>query len=238
VKGVILAGGLGTRMLPLTKVTNKHLLPVGDIPMILHSVRKLKEAKITDIMIVAGPEHAGSFMTFLGSGAEFDCEFTYRIQDAPNGIGGALLLAEKFCHNDKLVVILGDNIFKDSIVEQARIFEASNNNCSLFLKKVHDPHRYGVAIIKDDKIIDTVEKPKEFVSDLCITGIYMYDSSIFGIIRSLSKSRRGELEITEANSIMVKNYNSSWYFLSGWWTDAGTLASYHTANELVTDEEQ
>jgi glucose-1-phosphate thymidylyltransferase len=238
VKGIILAGGTGSRLLPLTKVTNKHLLPVGDYPMIFHCIKKLKDAEISDIMIVAGPEYAGSFMTLLGSGRDHGCEFTYRIQDTPDGIAGALLLCEKFCGDDKFVVILGDNIFNDSIIDHVSRFKTSTSSCSLLLKKVPDPERYGVAVIEDGKIVNTVEKPKSFISDLCITGIYMYDKNIFEVIRDIKKSDRGELEITEANHIMIKKYESSWSFLDGWWTDAGTLKSYHFANNLVVSENE
>ena len=232
-KGIILAGGMGTRLLPLTKVTNKHLLPIGQFPMIVHLVKKLTEANIDDIMIVTGTDHMGDMINLLGSGTEYGCKFTYKVQDQPDGIAGALLLCEDFAKNEKIVVILGDNIFEDDLNEYVNLYKKGDKPCFLLLKKVPDPERYGVAVVKDNKIISAVEKPKEYISDLCITGIYMYDSSVFEEIKRLKPSGRGEYEITEVNHQYIRKNSVNFKIMKGWWTDAGTHESYAKANELV-----
>lgn len=233
-KGIILAGGTGSRLFPLTKVTNKHLLPVGNKPMILHSVHKMTDAGITDIMIITGTEHMGAIVSLLGSGAEYGCQFTYRVQDRPDGIGGAMKLCKGFVGADKCLVILGDNIFEDSLVSAVKEFEASEDICHLFLKKVIDPERYGVAIVnKKMKVLELIEKPNPSPSPYCVTGIYMYTPLIFGIIEKLTPSRRGELEITEANNVFVQSTLTRCTMLKGYWTDAGTPESYYHANKLV-----
>lgn len=232
-KGIILAGGKGTRLLPLTKVTNKHLLPVGRDPMIVHSVKKLCEAGINDIMIITGTDHMGDMINLLGSGSEYKCKFTYRVQDKPDGIAGALLLCEDFANKSKVVVILGDNIFEDQLVDYVKDYRNSKKNCHLLLKKVPDPERYGVAVIEDGVIQTAVEKPKDFISDLCITGIYMYGPEVFEVIKSLKPSARGEYEITEVNHSYIKNNDVEFNILDGWWTDAGTHNSYSKAHGLV-----
>ena len=242
-KGVILAGGTGSRLHPLTKVTNKHLLPVCDLPMILHSVRKLVDANVTDIMVVTGTEHMGDMVSLLGSGNSYGCSFTYRIQDQPDGIAGALLLCEGFVKDDSCIVILGDNIFQDSlhgIVDKflsLKTERGESQTCALALKKVPDPHRFGVAEVKGDSIILIEEKPENPKSDLCITGIYLYDRNVFDIIRTLKKSDRGEYEITDVNNEYIKFNGVTFTQLNGWWSDAGTHESYHKANILARREE-
>ena len=236
-KGIILAGGMGTRLLPLTKVTNKHLLPIGKLPMIVHLVEKLKEADIDDIMIITGTDHMGDMINLLGSGKDYGCKFTYRVQDEANGIAGALLLCEDFAGDAPIVVILGDNIFKEGLRKHIEKYEKSSKSCFLLLKKVPDPERYGVAILEDKKLVSATEKPQKFVSDLCITGIYMYDSSVFDKIRNLSPSKRGEYEIPEVNHAYIASNNADYAILNEWWTDAGTHESYAKANELINHNE-
>ena len=232
-KGIILAGGTGSRLHPLTKVTNKHLLPIGKKPMILHSVGKLVEAGVTDIMVSTGTEHMGDMITLLGSGSEFGCEFTYRVQDKPDGIAGALKLCENFVGTDSCVVILGDNIFKTSL--QAHLADY-RDGCQLFVKKVPDPERYGVATFDGDKVVAIEEKPREPKSEYAIVGIYVYDHRVFSIIDGLTASKRGEYEITDVNNEYIRTNEASYTILDGWWTDAGTHPSYLKANKLVAGE--
>jgi len=232
-KGVILAGGLGTRLMPLTKVTNKHLLPVFNKPMIFYPIEKMKEAGIKKIMIVTGCENAGDFMKLLGSGKEFGVELTYRIQDGAGGIAEALGLAEDFAGDEKILVILGDNIFEDNIKDSAEKFEKSKYEAMIFLKEVNDPERFGVAEIKGDKIISIVEKPKEPKSNLAVIGVYMYTSEVFSIIKTLKPSWRNELEITDVNNTYLKRGTLTWDMIKGYWSDAGTFESLIRATELV-----
>jgi glucose-1-phosphate thymidylyltransferase len=231
-KGVILAGGTGSRLFPLTKVTNKHLLPVGKYPMIYYPIYRLIEAGITEILIVTGKEHMGSVVNLLGSGYEFGVEFTYKIQDQPGGIAQALGLAEHFVNGDKCVVILGDNIFEDNINSFVSSFKKQEKGAKVLLKEVSDPERFGVAELKGDKIISIEEKPKNPKSNYCVTGIYMYDSRVFDIIKKLKPSGRGELEITDVNNAYIKDGTLTYDILEGSWTDAGTFESLKRANEL------
>ena len=194
-KGIILAGGTGSRLYPLTKVTNKHLLPIGNKPMILHGVEKLVRAGVSDIMVVTGVEHMGAMVSLLGSGNNYNCNFTFRVQDKPDGIGGALSLCENFVGNDSCIVLLGDNIFKDELSEIIEKYENNDFGCQLLLKKVKDPQRYGVASFEDNKVTKIEEKPKNPKSNFAITGIYIYDSEVFKIIKKLKPSKRGEYEI-------------------------------------------
>ncbi|HEY2029987.1 MAG TPA: sugar phosphate nucleotidyltransferase [Myxococcales bacterium] len=233
-KGIVLAGGTGSRLFPLTKVTNKHLLPVGREPMIFHPVKKLTEAGIAEILIVTGVEHMGDVVNLLGSGREFSCRFTYKVQDEAGGIAQALGLAENFAGNDPICVILGDNIFEAPIRPFVDAFEKQAKGARLLLKQVHDPQRYGVAEVEGTRVTRIVEKPKEPKSDLAVLGIYFYDSAVFDIIKTLKPSGRGELEITDVNNHYVKAGTLSWDKLGGWWTDAGTFESLHAASELVT----
>ena len=232
-KGIILAGGTGSRLFPLTKVTNKHLLPVGKYPMIFHAIYKLKEASITDVLIVTGREHMGDVVNLLGSGSQFSMSFTYKVQDEAGGIAQALGLAENFVNNDQMVVILGDNVFSDSITPFVHAYRDQGIGAKVLIKEVHDPHRYGVPEIVNDKIISIEEKPKNPKSNYAITGIYFYDDKVFDIIRKLKPSARGELEITDVNNEYIRRKELTFYVINGWWTDAGTHDSLAKANELA-----
>lgn len=232
-KGVVLAGGTGSRLFPLTKVTNKHLLPIGTKPMIYYPIDKLIEAGIQEILIVTGTEHMGDVVGLLGSGVDFNCRFTYKVQDQAGGIAQALGLAENFIGDDSMTVILGDNIFEAPISSQVQAW--SGKGASIFIKEVHDPQRYGVAEIQGDQIIGIEEKPKQPKSNYCVTGIYMYDASVFEIIKTLKPSGRGELEITDVNNHYIQLGKMGYRMLEGWWTDAGTPDSYRLANALAFD---
>ena len=234
-KGIVLAGGTGSRLRPLTRVTNKHLLPVGKYPMIFYPIYRLKQTGIRDILIVTGREHMGDVMELLGSGRDFGVEFTYKVQDEAGGIAQALGLAEHFVNGDKCVVILGDNIFEDDITPYVRSFEEQKEGAKVLLKEVPDPHRFGVPEFRDGKIIAIEEKPKEPKSNYAVTGIYMYDSEVFDIIKALKPSARGELEITDVNNAYLKMGTLTYDILRGWWTDAGTPESLFRANELCKD---
>jgi len=231
-KGVVLAGGLGSRLNPLTKVTNKHLLPVGLEPMIHHPVKKLCGAGIEDILIVTGPEHMGHVVNLLGSGKDYGCRFTYRVQDEPGGIAQALGLAEQFVGNDQLAVILGDNIFADSIGPMSGRFRSQGSGAKIVLKEVHDPNRYGVAEVKDGLVVGIEEKPESPKTNLAVAGIYFYDAQVFEIIKTLKPSGRGELEITDVNNAYIEKNQLSYEILEGWWTDAGTFESIRSADTL------
>jgi len=252
-KGIILAGGTGSRLFPLTKVTNKHLLPVGQEPMIFHPVRKLTDAGIEEILVVTGVEHMGDVVTLLGSGKDFRCRFTYKVQDEAGGIAQALGLAESFAGDDLMCVILGDNIFEDAIgpyvkafreqgkgarlllkiVPYVAAFREQARGARLLLKQVPDPQRYGVAEVEGSRVVRIVEKPKKPKTDLAVVGIYFYDSRVFDIIRTLKPSGRGELEITDVNNHYLRAGTLHCDRLQGWWTDAGTFDSLASANELV-----
>lgn len=234
-KGIILAGGTGSRLFPLTKVTNKHLLPVGKYPMIFHSIAKLKEADITDILIVTGKEHMGDVVNLLGSGNEFGVSFTYKVQDEAGGIAQALGLADNFVNGDQMVVILGDNVFDDSIAPFVSSFKEQKQGAKILIQEVHDPQRYGVPELDGSKIVSIEEKPKQPKSNYAVTGIYMYDSNVFEIVKTLKPSGRGELEITDVNNAYIEANELSYDILQGWWTDAGTHASLTKANELAKD---
>jgi len=234
-KGIILAGGTGSRLYPLTKVTNKHLLPVGRYPMIFHAIAKLKEAAIYDILIVTGKDHMGDVVNLLGSGREFGVSFTYKVQDEAGGIAQALGLAEQFVGNDRMVVILGDNVFEDSIVPYVENFRKQEKGAKILIHQVPDPSRFGVPELQGDRIISIEEKPANPKSQYAVTGIYMYDADVFGIIKTLKPSARGELEITDVNNAYIKTGNLTYDILQGWWTDAGTHESLIRANELAKD---
>lgn len=236
-KGIILAGGTGSRLFPLTKVTNKHLLPVGKKPMLLHPVEKLTEAGIEQILIITGTEHMGDVVGLLGSGREYGCQFTFRVQDEAGGIAQALGLAENFAGSDDIVVLLGDNIFEDSITEDVRRFREQEEGARVLLKEVPDPGRYGVARVDGEQVVEILEKPKNPPSNLAVTGIYFYDNAVFDIIRSLEPSARGEYEITDVNNAYINNGTMTFGRFEGWWTDAGTFPSFHLANRLVSEQE-
>lgn len=224
-KGIILAGGLGTRLRPLTLITNKHLLPIYDKPMILYPLETLHKAGIDEIMVVCGKEHAGHFIKFLGSGAEYGVKLSYALQDKDNGgIADALRYAEDFSDGDTVAVILGDNIFEDNFSSAVKGFK---NGAMIFLKKVKDPERFGVAVFDrgGKKIIKIEEKPEKPKSSYAQTGLYIFDNKAFDIIKHLKPSARNELEITDVVNAYIKNNRASHHFVSGFWSDAGTIES-------------
>jgi glucose-1-phosphate thymidylyltransferase len=231
-KGIILAGGSGSRLFPLTKVTNKHLLPVYDKPMIYYPLLTLINAGITEIMIVSGRGHAGHFLELLGSGIEFGVQLTYEIQEGAGGIAQALGLAEKWANNESVTVILGDNIFEDSVRDDVQSF---TQGARVFLKSVQDAQRFGVAEIAHDRIVSVIEKPKKPKSNLAVTGLYIYDAGVFRIIRGLKPSARGELEITDVNNVYIRQGTMSYSLLRGFWSDAGTFDSLVRAGVIVQE---
>ncbi|OGV50823.1 MAG: spore coat protein [Lentisphaerae bacterium GWF2_52_8] len=234
-KGVILAGGTASRLRPLTKVTNKHLLPVGRKPMIYYPIERLRGAGIEEILIVTGVEHMGDVVNLLGSGKDFDCKFTYKVQDEAGGIAQALALAENFASGSPVAVILGDNIFEDSMSSYVEKYLSKGGGAHILLKAVHDPQRFGVAELKGDHVIGIEEKPSNPKSDLAVTGIYFYDASVYGIIRRLRPSARGELEITDVNNEYIRHGSLGWSQLEGWWSDAGTFESLAKVQKLVEE---
>jgi glucose-1-phosphate thymidylyltransferase len=236
VRGVVLAGGTGSRLRPLTKVTNKHLLPVGRKPMIYYPIERLTGIGIEEILIVTGVEHMGDVVGLLGSGREFGCRFTYKVQDEAGGIAQALGLAENFANGQSVAVILGDNVFQGDLKEHARRFVEQGQGARLLLKQVPDPKRFGVAQIRDGMVLGIEEKPKAPKSDYAIIGVYFYDATVFDIIRTLKPSARGELEITDVNNAYIGKGQLAYDILKGWWTDAGTFESLARANELVLKE--
>ena len=231
-KGIILAGGNGTRLAPLTKVTNKHLLPIYDKPMIYYPLEVMRKAGIENILIVSGKGHSGHFLNLLGSGKEFGARLSYEVQEEAGGIAQALGLAEDFADGENIAVILGDNVFQDNLASAVKSFDGQKG-AKIFLKQVHDPHRFGVAEMRDGKILSIEEKPKNPKSDFAVTGIYMYDARVFNAIKMLKPSGRGELEITDVNNFYIKENSMSYEILNGWWTDAGTFDSLLRANMLV-----
>jgi glucose-1-phosphate thymidylyltransferase len=233
-KGIILAGGLGTRLYPLTKITNKHLLPIHDKPMIYYPLQTLVNAGIRDILIVTGGSNAGDFLRLLGNGKEFGLQhINYTYQEGEGGIAAALFLAEYFSDQEKICVVLGDNIIETNILKAVKDFEKQENGAKILLKEVPDPQRFGVPEIKGDKIIRIEEKPAAPRSKLAVIGIYMYDAAVFDIIRTLKPSGRGELEITDVNNEYIHRGNLTYEILDGWWTDAGTFESLLRASNLV-----
>ena len=235
IKGVILAGGTATRLRPLTNITNKHLLPVGRKPMIYYPIEKMIGAGIEDILIVTGVDHMGDVVGLLGSGKDFNCRFTYKVQDQAGGIAQALSLGEDFSNGVPVAVILGDNIFEDSMKPYLEKYLKQQKGAHILLKPVQDPQRFGVAEVKGDKVLSIEEKPKNPKSDLAVTGIYFYDGDVFNIIRTLKPSGRGELEITDVNNEYIRKGIMSWSSMSGWWSDAGTVESLSHVQKLVED---
>ena len=236
-KGVILAGGLGTRMRPLTKITNKHLLPVYDKPMIYYPLNTLVEAGIHEILIVTGGNNAGDFLRLLGNGKEFGLKhINYTYQEGEGGIAEALSLAEHFADKDPICVILGDNIIQGSIRPFVDDYQRQRSGGKIILKEVPDPERFGVPVFQDGKIIRIDEKPKNPQSSYAVIGIYMYDNYVFDIIKGLKPSERGELEITDVNNAYLQKGTMTYNVLSGWWTDAGTFDSLVRATNLVAEE--
>ncbi len=235
-KGVILAGGLGTRLYPLTKITNKHLLPVFDKPMIYYPLQTLVNSGIRDILIVTGGNHAGDFLKLLGNGKEFGLQHVnYTYQEGEGGIAAALDLAEYFSEGEKVCVILGDNVIEKNIVHAVRAFEKQEQGAKILLKEVPDAHRFGVPEVRDGRIIRIEEKPKNPPSNYAVIGVYMYDPEVFRIIKNLKPSDRGELEITDVNNEYLRRGTLTYDVLDGWWTDAGTFESLLRASRLVAE---
>ncbi len=235
-RGIVLAGGTGSRLKPLTKVTNKHLLPVGQKPMIYYPIEKLTSAGIDEILIVTGVEHMGDVVSLLGSGKAFNCRFTYKVQDEAGGIAQALALAENFAQGQPVAVILGDNIFHADLKSYVDKFLAQGTGARILLREVSDPHRFGVAELADGKIISIEEKPRKPKSNYAVIGIYFYDAAVYDIIRTLKPSARGELEITHVNDAYISKGQMAFDILEGWWTDAGTFESLARAGEFVKEE--
>lgn len=229
-KGIILAGGNGRRLNPLTEVTNKHLLPVYDKPMIFYPLNTLMQTGIRDILIVTGKEYAGGFLKLLGSGREFGCKFTFEVQEDALGIAHALALAEDFADESDIAVILGDNIYEDNLAPAVNYFKSGAH---IFLKETPDARRFGVAEVKGDKITGIEEKPLRPKSNYAVTGFYIYDSEVFKIVKTLKPSGRGELEITDVNNYYVKEGKMRYTVLEGGWTDSGTFESLFKANEIA-----
>jgi glucose-1-phosphate thymidylyltransferase len=234
-KGVILAGGKGTRLFPLTKATNKHLLPVGREPMIFHPIRQMVGAGITDILVVTSKEHMGEVVNCLGSGADFECTLTYKVQESAAGIADALRLAEGFAAGEKICVFLGDNVFQSSIAPHVKAFNAQAKGARVLLKKVSDPERYGVAAMDEQHILDIEEKPARPKSAFAVLGLYFFDSQVFDIIRAIKPSARGEYEITAVNNAYIARRELQYDIYEGHWTDAGTFESLMEANRLLSE---
>jgi len=236
VKGVVLAGGLGTRLLPLTRITNKHLLPVLDRPMIYYPLQTLINAGIKDILIVTGGPHAGDFLRLLGNGGEFGLtHLNYTYQEGEGGIAAALALGEHFADGGKICVMLGDNLIEGSIAPAVGRFRRQPGGARIVLKEVEDAERFGVAEVRDGRIVSIEEKPRRPKSRYAVTGIYMYDGGVFDVIRTLEPSARGELEITDVNNWYLRRGDLACEVLEGWWTDAGTMESLHRAGNLVAE---
>ena len=235
-KGVILAGGLGSRLFPLTKITNKHLLPVYDRPMIYYPIQALVNAGVKDIMIVTGGRKSGDFLSLLGNGKDFGLKhLNYTYQEGEGGIAEALGLAAHWAGDDSICVVLGDNIIQYNVAKAVHDFEAQGRGAKIMLKEVHDPERFGVAELQGTRVLSIVEKPKSPKSNLAVIGIYMYDNRVFDIIKTLKPSDRGELEITDVNNWYLRDGSMTYEVLPGWWTDAGTFESLHRASCLVAE---
>ena len=238
-KGIVLAGGLGTRLHPLTKVTNKHLLPVYNRPMIYYPIQTLVDAGIKEILIVTGGNSAGDFLRLLGNGKEFGLRhINYTYQEGEGGIAAALALAEYFAADDLVCVILGDNIFERSVATSAADFVRRGRGARVHLRKVDNPQRFGVPVIDGDRILKIEEKPKFPKSDYAVSGLYMYDPSVFDIIKTLKPSGRGELEITDVNNAYIERNAMTYEIIEGWWSDAGTFESLVRANILVASQHE
>ncbi|HEX8248706.1 MAG TPA: sugar phosphate nucleotidyltransferase [Pyrinomonadaceae bacterium] len=235
-KGIVLAGGLGSRLNPLTKVTNKHLLPVYNQPMIYYPIRTLINAGIDDIMIVTGGNSAGDFLKLLGNGKQFGLKHVnYTYQEGEGGIADALSLVEHFADDSSICVVLGDNIIEGNIRQAADDYQTQGKGAKILLKKVPDPNRFGVPVIEGDRVVRIEEKPKEPKSDYAVVGIYFFDTRVFEIIRGLEPSSRGELEITDVNNDYIERGEMTWSELEGWWSDAGTFDSLQRASNLVAE---
>lgn len=236
-RGVILAGGTGSRLYPLTAVVNKHLLPVGLYPMIYYPISSLAKAKVQEILIISNKEDIGDLAGLLGSGQSLGLSFFFRVQERPTGIAGALSLAKSFGRGEPLVVLLGDNVFVEDLSSPIQEFEEKKEGAMVFLKEVSDPEQYGVAELKGDRIVDIQEKPRYPKSSLCVTGIYIYDGSLFTMIEGITPSGRGELEITDVNRAYMEKGALKYHILSSWWIDAGTFSSLLEAGRYFQEKE-
>lgn len=236
-KGIILAGGLGSRLYPLTKATNKHLLPVGSEPMLYHPIRQLVSADIENILVITSTQHMGDVVRCLGSGAEFGCKLSYKVQEEAGGIAHALALAEDFSRGEKICVILGDNIFEYSIKPYIDAFRKQASGAHVLLKEVGDPERYGVAALDEYQVIEIEEKPSFPKSAYAVVGLYCYDEKVFDVIRTTTISARGELEITSVNNAYINIQQLQYSICHGRWTDAGTFDSLFEANRLLMDNQ-
>jgi len=237
VKGIILAGGKGTRLNPLTEITNKHLLPIGKEPMIWHPVKQLVGSGINEILIITSTHHMGDVVNSLGSGLRFGCEFTYRAQEEAGGIAHALALAEQFAQGHRIVVMLGDNIFEYSINPHIQDFKQQASGARVLLKEVGEPERFGIAALDEKQIISIEEKPSQPKSSYAVVGCYMYDSQVFDLIRGIQPSQRGELEITAVNNLYIKKGQLQHSIVQGRWTDAGTFESLQEANSILLEND-
>ncbi|MCL6443394.1 MAG: NTP transferase domain-containing protein [Alicyclobacillus sp.] len=237
-KGVILAGGTGTRLRPLTNLINKHLLPVGKFPMIEYPLQKLHDAGVRDVLIILGKHSAGLYLEYLGSGNERGLRLTYRVQEQSGGIAEALALAEGFIHPDeKFVVMLGDNLLGDDLTPFINEFQLQETGARVLLTPVSDPRRYGVPVFNENRIVAIEEKPEHPKSSFCVTGVYMYDSEVFDVIRTIHPSARGELEITDVNNYYARQGTLSYNILQNWWVDAGTHQSIFEAAQKIGEGE-
>lgn len=236
-KGVVLAGGTGSRLYPLTKVTNKHLLPVGRYPMIFHPLMRMRRGGIEQVVVVTSPEHMGDVVNLLGSGRGFGLDITFRVQDQPGGIAQALSLCENFTADDPFLVILGDNIVGEDVGHQVEAYrrqlEQAGSGARILLKEVDDPERYGVPRLEGGRIVEIIEKPDNPPSNYSVTGLYFYDSSVYEIIRGLTPSERGEYEISDVSNAYIAAGRLTYGVLEEWWGDAGTLEGWHEANDLA-----
>ncbi|MBI3317895.1 MAG: NTP transferase domain-containing protein [Candidatus Omnitrophica bacterium] len=233
-KGVILAGGLGTRLRPLTNVTNKHLLPIYDRPMIFYPLQTLVRAGIRDILIVTGGNNAGDFLRLIGNGSAFGLKHVnYTYQKGEGGIADALKLAEHFADGEKLVVILGDNILQADITPYVEAYKRQPSGAKILLKRVSDPERFGVAVFRGKRVLAIEEKPRRPKSNCIVTGVYLYDAQVFDIVRTLVPSGRGELEITDVNNAYIRRRQMTYNLLKGWWSDCGTFDSLLRAAQLI-----
>ena len=235
IRGIVLAGGKGTRLGELTKVTNKHLLPVGPLPMVYYPLKKIVGAGIKDILLVSGTEHMGDFVELLGSGKAHQCSLTYRVQDEAGGIAQALGLAETYCSSHRSLVILGDNIFQAPLRSILSEADQHPDWAWVGLQEVHDPGRYGVAELQGNRVIGIEEKPLVPKSNFAVIGVYIYPPDVFEVIKSLKPSGRGELEITDVNNYYLQSGRLGYSIIDGYWTDAGTLESLAVANKLVNE---
>ena len=238
-KGVLLAGGQGSRLYPLTRITNKHLLPVGRYPMIFHPLVRMRRAGIREVAVVTSPGHMGDVVNLLGSGRDMGLDLTFRVQDEPGGIAQALSLCASFAAGHPLLVILGDNILGEDIGDQVVAFRkqlaADGAGARVLLKEVPDPERYGVPRLDGDRIVEIIEKPSDPPGNYCVTGLYFYDAGVFDVIAGLAPSARGEYEISDVSNAYIRSGRLSWGVLNHWWGDAGTLEGWHEANELARD---